>query len=810
MRRAALVLVGTALLCTTTPAAAQPVPPPYRPPVDAPVVDPFRPPSTPFGPGNRGLEYGTAAGSPALAAADGRVVFAGSVAGTLHVTVRHDDGVRTTYSFLQRIDVVTGELVRQGAQVGLTRGHLHFGARRGDSYFDPASLFTDGMPSVHLVPFDEPPGEGEQGERSAIGQLIDGAGRLLGGVAATPGAVGDWLRTGGPQLLRTIDHYASRFTYPSGFVDAGLTILQSWQQARSASERPCTASSAPTPTPSGRRLAVLVAGLGSNSGSSTVDQVHTGELGYAAADVLRFSYAGGRVPDATDGLQTIEATDYDAPETQTDLRATGLRLADLVEQVAAASPGVPIDLIAHSQGGVVARLALIELERRHGEAWLERVGLLATLGSPHGGADIATAVHAWSSTSTGGDVLDVFATATDQELDDDATSIGQLAETSDLVAELGRSPVPDTVDAVSIAARGDLVVPVPRSQAPGMDEVVVPLMGTSAHSDLPGSAQATRELALARAGLPPGCQSFREALLDQGMGQGVSLAEDLGGSGRVRARRPSGRARRGTRPIASPTGLATAWPHHTKHPGHPAVASSGAPGPAPALLAQRTTGREPIVAVVTMKQLLEAGVHFGHQTRRWNPKMKRFIFGERGGIYIIDPAADADPDRGCLHVRARPGRRRRHHPLHRHEEAGAGPHPELCREGRDAVHQPALAGRHAHELRDHRKARRQDAGVPPHASLRRVRRHAQEGSPPPQPRAREARAEPGRHRPDGAPSRRRVHPRHQEGAHRCHRGEQARHPDHRRRRHQLRPPTSSSTSSRATTTPSAPATSCAA
>ena len=40
--------------------------------------------------------------------------------------------------------------------------------------------------------------------------------------------------------------------------------------------------------------------------------------------------------------------------------------------------------------------------------------------------------------------------------------------------------------------------------------------------------------------------------------------------------------------------------------------------------------------VVTMKQLLESGVHFGHQTRRWNPKMKRFIFGERSGIYVID------------------------------------------------------------------------------------------------------------------------------------------------------------------------------
>ena len=42
------------------------------------------------------------------------------------------------------------------------------------------------------------------------------------------------------------------------------------------------------------------------------------------------------------------------------------------------------------------------------------------------------------------------------------------------------------------------------------------------------------------------------------------------------------------------------------------------------------------MAVVTMRQMLEAGVHFGHQTRRWNPKMKRFIFGERNGIYIID------------------------------------------------------------------------------------------------------------------------------------------------------------------------------
>ena len=44
---------------------------------------------------------------------------------------------------------------------------------------------------------------------------------------------------------------------------------------------------------------------------------------------------------------------------------------------------------------------------------------------------------------------------------------------------------------------------------------------------------------------------------------------------------------------------------------------------------------------IALKDLLEAGVHFGHQTKRWNPKMKQFIFGERNGIYIIDLAKTA-------------------------------------------------------------------------------------------------------------------------------------------------------------------------
>ena len=58
------------------------------------------------------------------------------------------------------------------------------------------------------------------------------------------------------------------------------------------------------------------------------------------------------------------------------------------------------------------------------------------------------------------------------------------------------------------------------------------------------------------------------------------------------------------------------------------------------------------MAVVSMKQLLEAGVHFGHQTRRWNPKMAEYIYCERNGIYIIEAG-------GSLSVRPSAGRKRR-------------------------------------------------------------------------------------------------------------------------------------------------------
>ena len=73
---------------------------------------------------------------------------------------------------------------------------------------------------------------------------------------------------------------------------------------------------------------------------------------------------------------------------------------------------------------------------------------------------------------------------------------------------------------------------------------------------------------------------------------------------------------------------------------------------------------------ITMRELLESGVHFGHQTRRWNPKMKPYVFGARNGIYIIDLQKTVDSDPRRLHFRRQGHRGRQESPLRRHQEAG--------------------------------------------------------------------------------------------------------------------------------------------
>jgi murein DD-endopeptidase MepM/ murein hydrolase activator NlpD len=127
-----------------------PSPTRYRPPVDRPVVDPFRAPAHPYGPGNRGLEYDTVPGDPVQAIGDGTVVFAGVVARQRYVTVLHPDGLRSSYSYLGTILVGVGDRVVAGAAIGTAGERLHLGVRRGRAYLDPARLF--GVRRAVLVP----------------------------------------------------------------------------------------------------------------------------------------------------------------------------------------------------------------------------------------------------------------------------------------------------------------------------------------------------------------------------------------------------------------------------------------------------------------------------------------------------------------------------------------------------------------------------------------------------------------------------------------------------------------------------------
>ena len=162
-----------------------------------------------------------------------------------------------------------------------------------------------------------------------------------------------------------------------------------------------------------------------------------------------------------------------------------------------------------------------------------------------------------------------------------------------------------------------------------------------------------------------------------------------------------------------------------------------------------------------MRQLLEAGVHFGHQTHRWNPKMAPFIFGARNNIHILDltqtvpmlhqallKVSDTVANGGrVLFV----GTKRQASEGDRRRRQALGP----------VLHQPSLARRHADQLED-------DLAVdpPPAPARRHPRRSAgphQEGSAEPHARARQAQPGARRHQGHGRPARPAVRDRHEQG-----------------------------------------------
>jgi hypothetical protein len=527
MRRLAVVLaVIPAVLVAAlgplraAPAGAAPAAVSYRPPVDAPVVDPFRPPPEDWNAGNRGLEYATTPGTPVTASAAGEVVFAGQVGGTLHVVVLHDDGIRTSYSFLATISVHRGDKVRQGQVVGTAGDRFHFGARAGDAYLDPAKLFGDGPPEVYLVPDEARRPGTEAQERSGLLKLA----KTFGGWVASGGAEAvDWAREAAANGIGdAIDeaegavHYAHELK-PSTHLARFVQAVWDWQQARAT----CTPPAVATPRLQERHLAVLVGGLGSTSDDNAVDHVDKAALGYAKSDVVRFSYNGG----------TVDENKYAATDTTIDIHESARRLRDLLERLQAEHPGVPIDIIAHSQGGIVARTALTD-EVDGADPRLPAVASLVMLGTPNQGDPTATALTMVGHTTTGEVLESSVHAGFPTKVDPAGTSVTQLAEESEFMRRLNGRPLPAGLKVTSIGARGDVLVPAGVTRLAGADNVIVSVPTYfSEHSNLPGAPQAQREIALGLAGMSPTCQGLADALADFGVSDVIRGGESVAGAG---------------------------------------------------------------------------------------------------------------------------------------------------------------------------------------------------------------------------------------------------------------------------------------
>jgi hypothetical protein len=493
-------------------------------PVLGAVARRFAAPLTSYGAGHRGVDLVAAPGTPVRAANDGVVVFAGSVAGSLHVVIRHSADVRTSYSFLRSIAVRAGERVRSGAVVGAAGGSgpdhepgvLHFGLRIKQRYVDPMVLFApiDLSAAIHLttveqprqVGFDTPVLERRSladalhliGHDASFAQEPSSGSGIAGAIA---GAAGDALDVAG-SLLEPLGAF-ERTVYEHTPLAAELHDLHlagSRLVAWATSRLDCTSdTSVPASGGGSGHLLMAVGGIDSATtpdGSSFA--LDTSALGYRAGEVRYFSYAGGGP--------------YRAPDTWQDLVLDALSLRDQLRAMQRASPGREVDLIAHSQGGVVVDVFL-QILYDPGDPTLPPLGTVVTLSSPHVGAPLATVASWLRSTRSGRSALDALDAVDGGRLPrSSARATAELAESSDLVDRIWSHPIADQIDLTSVSGDDDVVVPADRTAAPGSRDITIDPAGLTDHGSIvhDPKAMAAARLALEQRALP--CTSWRDGV----------------------------------------------------------------------------------------------------------------------------------------------------------------------------------------------------------------------------------------------------------------------------------------------------------
>lgn len=435
---AAVVLALGGCVLGARAAAADP-PVVYEAPLDGGVVRGFEPPLRSWGSGHRGVDLAALPGDAARAAADGTVTFAGAVAGERWVSVRHDDGVVTSYGPLGIVTAEPGARLVRGGVVGtVAPGHrdrgwsLHWGARRDGEYIDPLSL----LEPVRWRPALVGPGRTRVGDPPAIERYAPWEGRR--GIRGALGFV-----------------EGSSRADPDG--DGYLL-------------------------PPNPNHVIGVAGLGSHTDRLPI--VLT-QLGYAPRDATYLSYAGRTSAVGAEDDPHRDQLDYGPAETFAGVHAAAERLAAQLRAQWARSPGQAVDLIGHSMGGVVITYYLTTMHDP-ADPTLPPIAHIVTLGSPLEGTDLADAALAATrselvlGTVLGGAALidQEVPRPTDQVSDDLRLGSAVVAATraawQDARTDVHAGPLATGTRVLTFGGSRDVVVPDHRSALQDNPHVVLP------------------------------------------------------------------------------------------------------------------------------------------------------------------------------------------------------------------------------------------------------------------------------------------------------------------------------------------------
>lgn len=544
--------VAVAAMSADAPGASAAAPL-WSPPVEGEVVGGFDPPASRFGSGHRGADFSASAGTSVRSVGPGVVVFAGRVGNSNHVVVAHAGGLRTSYSYLASVAVRRGQRVERGQVLGVAGGvgehHdggvVHLGLRLGEQYLDPLSLFRPAVPAdvVRLAPVEERfdlPAE-ERAARRDIGALVGalarapisaasagfGAGAsLLGGVGAGARAVSAEVAEGVGVLGE-----AARFTLGLtwdwaqrdprvAFTGAvGGAIADWWAERRRCTD---AVDLGVKPISGTGHLLVRVAGVGSTSEKSAISKLPVDDLGYRPGEVFDFSYAGPTPGAPYEAADTFEGI----------LRAAQLLAAQL-EAIGRREPGREIDLVAHSQGGLVVR-AYLELFYDPTDADVPPLGRVVTLASPHKGAPLATAAWAVRGSRSGAEALHALERLVPLPPGSSA-SIGDLREGAPLLRELDARALPDQIELRTVGATDDVIVPAGASTFDGASShaIVVP-KGWNDHAAITSDPRGVRAVGLALEGRAPPCAGLITHVRAGVVSKVATDAEhDLGTAGRV-------------------------------------------------------------------------------------------------------------------------------------------------------------------------------------------------------------------------------------------------------------------------------------